>query len=124
MHPQKFAGLVALLLVVPLAIFAADHKLTIMAASLGLMMIFFSRERIDDERVQQLKMKAMFTAMSVGIAVGSVGKHYLFVIGRGTLNSMAPELTAWEFLSSTLLVALALFHYWRWQDARPSREVS
>ena len=87
-------------------------------------MIFFSRERIDDERVQQLKMKAMFTAMSVGIAVGSVGKHYLFVIGRGTLNSMAPELTAWEFLSSTLLVALALFHYWRWQDARPSREVS
>ena len=124
MHPQKIGGLVALLLVVPLAIFSADHNLLFVAASSGLMMIFFSRERIDDERVQQLKMKALFASMSVGIAVGMMGKHYLNVIRRGTLNTMAPELTAWEFLSGTLLVALALFHYWRWQDARPAREVS
>lgn len=118
MNPQKIGGLVALFLAVPLGVFAADHNLLFVAASLGLMMIFFSRERIDDERVQQLKMKALFTAMSVGIALGMMGKHYFNVIRQGTLNTMAPELTAWEFLSGTLLIALALFHYWRWQDGR------
>ena len=124
MNPRKISGLVALLFAVPLGIFAADHYLLFGAASLGLMMIFFSRERIDDERVQQLKMKALFTAMSVGMGVGMMSKHYINVIRQGTLNTMAPELTAWEFLSGTLLIALGLFHYWRWQDARPSRDAS
>jgi hypothetical protein len=124
MNPQKIGGLVALLFVVPLGVFSADHNLLFVAASAGLMMIFFSRERIDDERVQQLKMKALFPAMIAGMGVGMMSKHYFNVIRQGTLNTMAPELTAWEFLSGTLLIALALFHYWRWRDGRPSRDAS
>ena len=74
MHPQKIGGLVALLLVVPLAIFSADHNLLFVAASSGLMMIFFSRERIDDERVQQLKMKALFASTR---AIAPRGRRFL-----------------------------------------------
>jgi hypothetical protein len=124
MNPQKIGGLIVLFLGVPLGFIAADHGLLFVAASLGLMMIFFARERINDERVQQLKMKAMFTAMSTGIAVTLLGKHYLYVIRQGTLDVRAPELTVWEFLAGVLLIALGLFHYWRWQDARPSRDAS
>ena len=120
MKAQKIGGLIVILLGVPLGLVAPDRMLLSVAASLGLMMIFFAKERIDDERVQQLKMKAMFTAMSTGIAVTLVAQHYLFVILRGTVDSMPPTMSAWEFLAGILLIALGLFHYWRWQDGKGS----
>lgn len=79
---------------------------------------FVAKERVDDERVQQLKMKAMFTAMSSGFVVTFVAHHYLYVFMRGTLNSLPPTMTAWEFLACILLIALGLFHDWRWQDGK------
>ncbi len=91
MNPQKIGGLIVLLIGIPLGLIVPDRMLLSAAASIGLMMIFFAPERIDDERVQQLKMKAMFIAMSTGIAVTLVAQHYLFVILRGTVNSMPPD---------------------------------
>lgn len=120
MTAQKIAGIIILLLGVLFGFIAPDRMLLAVTASLGLMMIFFAKERIEDERVQQLKMKAMFTAMGSGIVVTLVAHHYLHVFVRGDLGSMPPAMTAWEFLAGVLLIALGLFHFWRWQDVRPS----
>jgi hypothetical protein len=118
MNAQKIGGLIVVLLGVPLGLMAQDRFLLSAAASLGLMMIFFAKERVDDERVQQLKLKAMFTAMSSGIVVTLVSHHYLHVFIEGDLTVMPPVMTAWEFLAGILLIALGLFHYWRWQDGK------
>jgi len=125
MNTQKTGGFVVILLGVPLGIIAPDRMLLATAASIGLMMIFFAKERIDDERVQQLKMKAMFAAMSSGIMFTFLAHHYASRVlagGWGDANASIPAMSVWEFLAGILLIALGLFHYWRWQDARPVRE--
>jgi hypothetical protein len=118
---QKIAGVCVVLLGIPLGALALDREFLGSAASIGLMLIFFARERIEDERVLQLKMKAMFYAMIAGIGVIPVANHYLFVVLRGTLISRPPKLAVMEFLSGIVLIALGLFHYWRWQDGREVR---
>jgi hypothetical protein len=118
MNTQKIGGLIVLLLGIPPGILASDRMLLSVSASIGLMMIFFAKERLNDERVQQLKMKAMFTAMGSGLAVTLPVQHYAFVLLRGTLDAVPPTLSAWEFLAGVLLIALGLYHYWHWQDGR------
>jgi apolipoprotein N-acyltransferase len=90
----------------------------------GLMMIFFSRERIDDERVQDLKLKALSAAFSVSFTLTLIVNWFLnrdFHPGRdfdgaaGVLRSIS----AFDLIVLTMVVALALFHYWRFQDAAP-----
>jgi hypothetical protein len=120
MTAQKIAGIIILLLGVLFGFIAPDRMLLAVTASLGLMMIFFAKERIDDERVQQLKLRAMFTAMSSGFVVALAAHHYLHVFIQGDLTAMPPVMTAWGFLAGILLIALGLFHYWRWQDVRHS----
>ena len=117
MNPQKIGGLIVILIGVPLGIIAPDRLLTSVTASIGLMMIFFAKERINDERVQQLKMKAMFIAMSSGIGLTLITYNTALMVIRGA-SASRPEMSAFEFLAGVLLIALTLFHYWRWQDGR------
>ena len=89
------------------------------------MMIFFSRERIHDERVQDLKLKALNGAFSVSFTLTLIVNWFLnrdfdprrdFDGATGVLRSI----TAFDLIVLTMVVALALFHYWRFQDAAPS----
>jgi hypothetical protein len=98
---------------------------TTAAVAAGLMMIFFSRERIHDERVQDLKLKALSAAFSVSFALTLIVNWFLnrdfdprrdFDGGTGVLRSIS----AFDLIVLTMVVALALFHYWRFQDAAPS----
>jgi FtsH-binding integral membrane protein len=118
MSPQKIGGVIAIILGGAVGIIAFDRDLVTVTTCLGLQLIFFAKERVNDERVQQLKMKAMFLAMSVGMAVMLVANHYFFVILRRTLDSMPPRISAWEAIAGIMLIALGLYHYWRWQDGR------
>ncbi len=120
MHPQKIGGLIVILLGVPLGCIVPDRMLLSITASTGLMMIFFAPERINDERVQQLKMKAMFAAMSSGIGLTLMVFNTAFRVLRG-VSASRPDMSAFEFLAGVRLIALALFHYWRWQDGRAER---
>jgi len=121
MNTQKIGGLVVILVGVPLGLIAPDRMLLSVTASIGLMMIFFAPERINDERVQQLKMKAMFAAMSSGIGLTLIAFNTAFMVLRG-LYASRPDMSAFEFLAGVLLIALALFHFWRWQDGRTDRK--
>ena len=87
----------------------------------GLMMLFFAREAIEDERVRDLKLKAVSTAFSVSFALTLIVNWLLnrdfdprrdFDGTTGVLRSIS----AFDLIALTMLVALALFHYWRLQD--------
>jgi uncharacterized membrane protein len=95
------------------------------AVAAGLMMIFFSRERIHDERVQDLKFKALNAAFSVSFALTLIVNWFLnrdfdptrdFAGATGVLRSIS----AFDLIVLTMVVALALFHYWGYQDAAAS----
>lgn len=121
MNTQKIGGLLILTLGAPLGLIASDRVLQSTAVCIGLMLVFFAKERVEDERVQLLKMKAMFTAMSTGIGFTFMAHNWIQRVKsgwRGDAYAPIPEMSAWEFLAGILLIALALFHFWRWQDGR------
>ena len=80
-----------------------------------LAMLLFSRERVHDERVEHLKLKAISYGLVASLLTAS-----LCNTGSKMLKISYPRLTlsAFEVLILILVIALSLFHYWRWQDGR------
>lgn len=81
----------------------------------ALFMLWLVPERVDDERVQQLKLKA--------ITWGYIGGFLLVVISENVGRTMLrlenlPPLSAFDVLIILTALALGLFRYWRWQDGR------
>jgi hypothetical protein len=92
------------------------------AIAAGLMMMFFAREPIHDERVETLKLRAISTAFSVSFSLTLVVNWFLnrdfdatrdFDSTSGVLRSIS----AFDLIILTMVAALALFHYWRHQDS-------
>lgn len=122
MNPQKIGGLVILGLGLPFGLYASDRILLCSFLSLGLTLYFFSRERVEDERVRELKMKALFTAISASFGLMLVTHlNYLDFLAAERASRGPSILSAPEFLAIMLLLATGLFHYWRWQDGRAVR---
>jgi hypothetical protein len=127
MSAQKIAGIAFLLLGVAILFIRPDRVLFSAAMNLGLVMIFFAREPVDDERVKQLKMKAVFHALGAG-----VGLNFFVTFHHAVEVSLKPQteslhwafgaISPWDFLTGLLLTALISFHYWRWQDGRARTE--
>lgn len=95
------------------------------ALAAGLMLIFFSREAVHDERVQDLKLKAVSAAFSVSFTFTLIANWFLnrdfdptrdFSGATGVLRSIS----AFDLIILTMAVALGLFHYWRHLDAAPA----
>jgi hypothetical protein len=92
------------------------------AIAAGLMMIFFAREPIHDERVQDLKLKAVSGAFSVSFTLTLVFNWFLnrdFDVTRdfdGT-TGIWRSISAFDLIILTMAIALGLFHYWRLQDS-------
>jgi len=81
----------------------------------ALFMLWLVPERVDDERVKQLKLKA--------ITWGYIGGFLLVVfcenIGRTMLRlKNIPAFSAFDVLIILTALAFGLFRYWRWQDGR------
>lgn len=120
----KRLGLVIVAIGAPLLHFAVPGTFWIRTSAAlagGLMMIFFSRERVHDERVQDLKLKAVSAAFSVSFTL-------TLVINWGLNRDWDPtrdfdgrtavwrSISAFDLIILTMVVALALFHYWRVRD--------
>ena len=91
------------------------------AIAAGLMMIFFSKEAINDERVQGLKLRAVTAAFSVSFSFTLVINWLLnrdFDITRDFdgATGVWRSISAFDLIILTMAIALTLFHYWRWQD--------
>lgn len=84
--------------------------------ALCLQVVFLGRERIEDERVEHLKLKAIKSAFT--------GAFILVFLYSWLIDSLRREgwkdhlLSAYDLIIVTMLIALALFRYWRWQDGR------
>lgn len=89
-----------------------------MVLSFGLTAAFFLRGRVDDERVHSLKLKALGAAF--------LATYLLALKFQPHWPRMKPApampATAYDFISATMLLALILFYFWRWQDARPAKD--
>jgi len=67
--------------------------------AIGLIFIFFSRDKVDDERVHQLKFRAL-----------SLGVLYAYFL-TFPVAYFAYEVSAHEFVAMSLLFALAVYYY-------------
>ena len=98
------------------------------AVAAGLMLVFFSKERVDDERVQDLKLKALSAAFSVSFTLTLILNWLLnrdFDVRRDFdgATGVWRSISAFDLIILTMGVALALFHYWRRQDADAAQPV-
>lgn len=91
------------------------------ALAAGLMLLFFAGEAIEDERVRELKLKALSAAFSVSFSLTLIVNWFLnrefdprrdFDGATGVLRSIS----AFDLIALTMIVALVLFHVWRRQD--------
>lgn len=82
---------------------------------MGLLYLFFSKESVEDERVQLLKLKAIGVAFFNAWAITSVVRFGVYLQDRSTPPR---TMSAYDVMFVALVIALGLFHYWRWQDGR------
>ncbi len=81
----------------------------------GLFQLLFAPEKIDDERVKQLKLQAIMWGYGTGFALVVL---YDFV-GKYPANPVRLRaLTAFDGFIIATAVSLVLFYYSRWQDGR------
>jgi hypothetical protein len=82
-------------------------------SSMCLALLFFLPGRTDDERVGSLKLKAL--------SIGFMGGLALTFWRESQSRRWEMPVTSYDFMCFALAIALGLFHFWRWQDARPGR---
>jgi hypothetical protein len=85
----------------------------------GLFQLLFAPERIDDERVKQLKLQSIMWGYGAGFALIVLHDFAAKYLVKTTQLS---TLTAFEGFIIATVFALTLFHYWCWQDGRIPRE--
>lgn len=79
--------------------------------SWGLVFIFFSKERTDDEMIHGLKFKALTRAIIVAFSITHL-YNYLFLNWRfNREHDMILSISAYQFLALTLIIATISFHY-------------
>lgn len=79
--------------------------------SWGLVFIFFSKEKRDDEMVQSLKFKALTVAVIIAFAFTHL-YNYIF-LNNG--HAITVSISAYHFLTLTLIIALGYFYFLRYQ---------
>jgi len=77
---------------------------------------FLRREKIEDERVEHLKLKAIRSGLTLAAIVVFLQAWAVKVLSRD--RAAVHYLSAFDLLIIAMVVALSLFHYWRWQDGR------
>jgi hypothetical protein len=90
--------------------------------SWGLVFVFFSKERTDDEMMQGLKFRALARAIVTSFFATHI-YNYLFLNWRFERpDGIILSISAYQFLAITLVVATALFYYMKHQIALTDRE--
>ena len=79
--------------------------------SWGLVFIFFSKERTDDELIRSLKFKALAKAIIVAFSLTHL-YNYVFLNWRlEREKDMILSISAYQFLALTLIIATGYFYY-------------
>jgi hypothetical protein len=88
----------------------------------GLLFIFFSKEKVDDEMIHQLKFKALTKAVFVTFFLMHL-YNYIFLNWRFEReNDMILSISAYQFLAATLILATGIFYFEKKQVALKGEE--
>lgn len=90
--------------------------------SWGLVFIFFSKEKAEDEMMQSLKFKALTRAIIMAFFITHL-YNYLFLnwyFKRG--SDIIHSISAYQFLAITLIIATASFYYLKRQVTLNEKE--
>lgn len=109
---------VAIIIAGILSFFLQHHKKGVydfnelaVGLSWGLVFIFFSREKTDDEMVRSLKFKALAIAIIVAFSITHL-YNYLFLNWRlERPDDIILSISAYQFLALTLMIATGYFYY-------------
>ena len=83
-----------------------------------LLFVFFSRERDDDERVRELKLRALMVAFVSGWAFAGVFRFASYLQDRRAVPSVP---SAYDAMFVVLVVANGLYLLWHQRDGRDER---
>lgn len=90
--------------------------------SWGLVFIFFSRERTDDEMIRSLKFKALAMAVIVAFSLTHL-YNYVFLNWRlKRAHDIILSISAYQFLALTLVIATGYFYYLKHQATLNEQE--
>ena len=81
-----------------------------------LLVAFLGKEKIEDERVEHLKLKAIKAAFAGAFVLVFLYTWLIATIRQEGWRSHF--LSAYDLIILVMLIALGLFHYWRWQDGK------
>jgi hypothetical protein len=79
--------------------------------SWGLVFIFFSKEKTDDEMVYALKFKALAKAIIASFLITHLYNYLLLNWRFKSQHDIILSISAYQFLALTLLIATGLFYY-------------
>ncbi|KAA0992099.1 hypothetical protein [Dyadobacter aurulentus] len=82
----------------------------------GLMFIFFSKEKIDDERIHQLKFQALTWAVPVGLFVTHLINYFFLSKPEPDAGQLYESIPAYHAIVLILLFSLGLFHYLKYKN--------
>jgi hypothetical protein len=89
----------------------ADLNLLTGLSSWGLVFIFFSKEKVDDERIHQMKFQALTWALPVGLFVTHLINYFFLSQQEPDSDKLYQSISAYQSLVIILLLAVSLFHY-------------
>lgn len=89
----------------------ADLNLLTGLACWGLVFIFFSKEKIDDERIHQLKFHALTWAFPVGLFITHLINYFFLSQPESNAGQLFQSISAYQALAIILLLAFSLFHF-------------
>jgi len=82
----------------------------------GLVFIFFSKEKIDDERIHQVKFQALTWAVPVGLFITHLINYFLLSKPEPDSEKLIESIPAYHSLAIILLLALGSFHYLKYKN--------
>jgi hypothetical protein len=89
----------------------ADFNLLTGLACWGLVFIFFSKEKIDDERIHQLKFQALTWSLPVGLFITHLINYLFLSQPEPNAGQLFQSISAYQALALILLLAFSLFHF-------------
>ncbi len=81
----------------------------------GLVFIFFSKEKIDDERVHQVKFQSLTWAVPAGLSVTHLINYFFLSQDEPDSGKLIESISAYQSLVIILLLAFGLFHYLKYK---------
>jgi len=79
--------------------------------AIGLMMVFFSKEKDFDERIAYLKFKSLTVAVPIAAIATMLINYVRNFTGYSIETDSWFSISAFEYLTMALLIAIGWFHY-------------